>query len=84
MRNKMTATMNAMELIHADNLTPDQLMIEDLIETEEGIVEIKSISSDSTGDKYFIECQNEFGEVESFEFNFDSQIKLFVFIEEEE
>jgi hypothetical protein len=80
----MTATMNAMELIHADNLTPDQLMIEDLIETEEGIVEIKSISSDSTGDKYFIECQNEFGEVESFEFNFDSQIKLFVFIEEEE
>jgi hypothetical protein len=80
----MTATMNAMELIHADNLTPDQLMVEDLIETEEGIVEIKSISSDSTGDKYFIECQNEFGEVESFEFNFDSQIKLFVFIEEEE
>ncbi len=76
--------MNAMELIHADNLTPDQLMVEDLIETEEGIVEIKSISSDSTGDKYFIECQNEFGEVESFEFNFDSQIKLFVFIEEEE
>lgn len=76
--------MNAMELIHADNLTPDQLMVEDLIETEEGIVEIKSIYSDSTGDKYFIECQNEFGEVESYEFNFDSQIKLFVFIEEEE
>jgi hypothetical protein len=77
----MPATMNAMELVHADNLTPDQLMIEDLIETEDGIVEIKTITSDATGDKYFIDCQNEFGEIETVEFNFDSLIKLFVFIE---
>ena len=27
----MTVTMNAMELIHADNLTPDQIMLGDLI-----------------------------------------------------
>lgn len=80
----MPATMNLMELVHADNLTPDQLMIEDLIETEDGIVEVKDISSDATGDKYFVDCQNEFGEVETVEFNFDSQIKLFVFVEENE
>ena len=80
----MPATMIAMDLIHADDLTPDQLMIEDLIETEDGIVEIKTITSDATGDKYSIDCQNEFGEIETVEFNFDSLIKLFVFIQHEE
>ena len=80
----MPATMNVMELVHADDLTPDQLMIEDLIEIEDGIVEVKDISSDATGDKYFVDCQNEFGEVETVEFNFDSRIKLFVFIEHDE
>ena len=76
--------MNVMELVHADDLTPDQLMIEDLIEIEDGIVEVKDISSDATGDKYFVDCQNEFGEIETVEFNFDSRIKLFVFIEHDE
>ena len=69
-----------MELVYADDLTPDQLMINDLIETDDGIVEVKVIASDATGDKYFIDCQNEFGEIETVEFNFDSRIKLFVFI----
>jgi hypothetical protein len=84
MRNKMPATINAMELIHADDLTPDQLMINDLIGIEDGIVEVKTITSDATGDKYSIDCQNEFGEIETVEFNFDSLIKLFVFIEHDE
>lgn len=78
----MPATMNVMELVHADDLTPDQLMIEDLIEIESGIVEVKNISSDSTGDKYFVDCENEFGEIETVEFNFESRIKFFVFIEQ--
>lgn len=80
----MPATMNVMELIHADDLTPDQLMINDLIGIEDGVVEVKSITSDATGDKYSIDCQNEFGEIETVEFNFDSRIKLFVFIENNE
>ena len=80
----MPATMNVMELVYADDLTPDQLMINDLIETDDGIVEVKVIASDATGDKYFIDCQNEFGEIETVEFNFDSRIKLFVFIEHDE
>ena len=79
----MPATMLSMELIHADNLTPDQLMPEDLIEIEDGIVEVVSINSDSTGDKYFIEYRDEFGEVDVIEYNFNSQIKLFVFIQGE-
>ena len=80
----MSDTMIAMDLIHADDLTPDQLMIDDLIETNDGIVEVKTITSDATGDKYSIDCQNEFGEIETVEFNFDSLIKLFVFIEHDE
>ena len=80
----MPDTMIAMDLIHADDLTPDQLMIDDLIETNDGIVEVKTITSDATGDKYSIDCQNEFGEIETVEFNFDSLIKLFVFIEHDE
>jgi hypothetical protein len=49
-RSKMPATINAMELIHADNLTPDQLMIGDLIKVNDDIVEVVFIESDSTGD----------------------------------
>jgi hypothetical protein len=80
----MNATMKTMELIHADNLTPDQLMPDDLIETEDGIVEVIDIESDATGDKYFIAYQDEFGERDVIEFNFDSQIKLFVFVQHHE
>lgn len=80
----MTATMNAMELIHADNLTPDQLMVEDLIKIENDIVEVIDIDSDSTGSIYSIEHQNEFGERETTNFDYTDLIPLYVFIEEEE
>lgn len=70
-----------MELIHADSLSPDQLMEGDLIEIEEGIVETISIDSDATGDNYFIEWQNEFGEKDILTISFDDKIKLFVFVE---
>jgi hypothetical protein len=83
MRNKMSATIKSMELIHADNLKPDQLMEEDLIEIEDGIVEVIAIDSDGTGDNYFIEYQNEFGERDIVTLNVDETIKLFVFIENE-
>ncbi len=76
--------MNAMELIHADNLTPDQLMVEDLIKIENDIVEVIEIDSDPTGSIYFIEHQNEFGERETTNFDYTDLIQLYVFIEEEE
>jgi hypothetical protein len=80
----MTATMNAMELIHADNLTPDQLMIGDLIKTGDDIVEILFIESDSTGDNYAIETQNEFGEKEIITFSYTDLISLYVFLYDDE
>ena len=73
-----------MELVYADNLNPGQLMPEDLIKIGDDIVEVLSIESDITGDQYFIETQNEFGEKEFTEFSYHDVIQLYVFIEEEE
>jgi hypothetical protein len=80
----MTATMNAMELIHADNLTPDQLMVEDLIKVGDDIVEVMSIDIDGTGDNYAIETQNEFGEREIINFSYTDLISLYVFLYDDE
>lgn len=76
--------MIAMDLIHADNLTPDQLMIGDLVKIEDDIVEVTFIESDSTGDNYDIQTENEFGEKEVVQFSYTDLIPLYVFIEEEE
>jgi hypothetical protein len=80
----MNATMNAMELLHADNLTPDQVMIGDLIKTGEDIVEVIFIESDSTGDNYDIQTQNEFGEKEVVQYAYTDLIPLYVFVEDDE
>ena len=76
--------MNAMELLHADNLTPDQVMIGDLIKTGEDIVEVIFIESDSTGDNYDIQTQNEFGEKEVVQYAYTDLIPLYVFVEDDE
>jgi hypothetical protein len=80
----MSDTMIAMDLIHADNLTPDQLMLGDLIKTGDDIVEILFIESDSTGDNYDIQTQNEFGEKEIVQFAYTDLIPLYVFIEDDD
>jgi hypothetical protein len=78
----MSATMIAMDLVHADNLTPDQLMVGDLIKIENDIVEVISIDTDGTGDNYEVETQNEFGEREIVKFGYTDLISFYVFIEE--
>ncbi len=72
-----------MELIHADNLTPDQLMLGDLIEVGPDIVEVIFIESDSTGDNYSVQIENEFGEKDFAEFSYTDSIPLYVFTEDE-
>jgi len=79
----MSDTMIAMELIHADNLTPDQVMLGDLIKVDEDIVEVIFIESDSTGDNYDIQTENEFGEKEVVQYAYTDLIPLYVFTEEE-
>ena len=80
----MSDTMIAMDLIHADNLTPDQVMIGDLIKVGDDIVEVIYLESDSTGDNYSIETQNEFGEREVVLYSYTDTIPLYVFVEDEE
>jgi len=80
----MNATMNAMKLIHADSLTPDQLMLGDLIKIDNDIVEVIFIESDSTGDNYDIQTKNEFDELDITQHSYTDLIPLYVFIEEEE
>jgi hypothetical protein len=78
----MTVTMNSMELLHADNLTPDQIMLGDLIKIGEDIVEVVFIESDSTGDNYDIQTENEFGEKEVTQYAYTDLIPLYVFTED--
>jgi hypothetical protein len=84
MKNKISDTMKTMELVHADNLEPSQLMIGDLIKVGDDIVEVIYLESDSTGDNYSIEIQNEFGEREVVLYSYTDTIPLYVFIQEEE
>ncbi len=79
----MNATMINMNLIHADNLKPDQLMLGDLIEVGPDIVEVIFIESDSTGDNYSVQIENEFGEKDFAEFSYTDSIPLYVFTEDE-
>ena len=79
----MSDTMIAMELIHADNLEPNQLMLGDLIKVDNDIVEVIFIECDSTGDNYDIQTQNEFGEKEIVQRSYTDLIPLYVFIETE-
>lgn len=80
----MSDTMISMELTHADNLTADQVMLGDLIKIGDDIVEVIFIESDSTGDNYDIQTQNEFGEKEVVQFAYTDLIPLYVFIDEDE
>ena len=80
----MSDTMMAMDLIHADNLTPDQIMLGDLIKVNDDIVEVIFVECDSTGDNYDIQTENEFGEKEIVQFAYTDIIPFYVFIEDKE
>jgi hypothetical protein len=71
-----------MELIHADNLTPDQIMVEDLIKFGDSIVEVLGIESDAMGDFYYIGYQDEFGDKDVAEFIHTDKIELYVYRED--
>ena len=80
----MSDTMTEMKLIHADNLQPDQLMLGDLIKIGDDIVEILFIESDSTGDNYDVQTENEFGEREVTQYGYTDSIALYVFIDDDD
>jgi hypothetical protein len=82
--DEMSDTITEMKLIHADNLQPDQLMLGDLIKIGDNIVEILFIESDSTGDNYDIQTENEFGEKEVTQYSYTDSIPLYVFIDDDD
>ena len=80
----MTVTMNDMELKFADNLTPDQLMIEDLIMVEDEVVEVIGIAIDTTGSVYAVAYKDEFGEKNITQFQHDEFVSLYVYVDSDE
>ena len=80
----MTDTMLHMELVKADILTPGQLMIGDLIGIDEDIVEVLEVVDHENGSDFYIDYQNEFGEVDRVVAEYDEQISLYVFIQAEQ
>ena len=77
----MADTMLHMELVKADILTPGQLMIGDLIGIDEDIVEVLEVVDHENGSDFYIDYQNEFGEVDRIVAEYDELISLYVFIE---
>ena len=80
----MAATINNMDLVWADKLTPGSLMIDDLIKVDDELIEIRNIDSDATGDNYFIEYTDVYGEQDTITIAHDSYVDLYVYIETEE
>jgi hypothetical protein len=79
----MTATMETMQFVYADLLTPAQLMVGDLINIDDDIVEVLSVIDDATGDNYIVTHRNDFGETYETACTFEDMFKLYVFIDEE-
>ena len=76
--------MNNMELVWADKLTPGSLMVDDLIKVDDELLEVVRITSDSTGDNYFIDCVDVYGEPNTITLSYDAYIDLYVYVEDEE
>lgn len=80
----MTATINNMELVWADKLTPGSLMDGDLIKVDGELIEVINIESDSTGDNYLIDYADAYGERDAIEIAYDAYVDLYVYVEQDE
>ena len=76
----MTATINNMELVWADKLTPGSLMIDDMIKIDNELIEVISIDSDATGDNYTIEYADVYGESDTAIIAYYTYVDLYVYI----
>ena len=80
----MSVTINNMELVWADKLTPGSLMIDDLIKVDDELIEIIRIDSDATGDNYLIEYVDAYGERDELIISHDAYVDLYVYIDTDE
>ena len=72
----MTATINAMDYVHVDNIAADQLMVDDLVEINGEVVQILLITPTKNG--LTLTFENEFGEKNIQEFKDNTVFKLFI------
>ena len=79
----MADTMLHMELVKADIRTPGQWMRGDLIGIDEDIVEVLEVIDHENGNDFYIDYQNEFGEVDRVVAEYDQFFSLYVFIEQD-
>ena len=79
----MTATINNMELVWADKLTPGSLMVDDLIKVDDEVIQIISIDSDGEGDNYFIEYVDVYGEKDIVTIAHDTYVNLYAYVDED-
>ena len=56
-------------------------MVDDLIKFENELIEIIDINSDSTGDNYFIDCVDVYGEPNTITIPYDTYVDLYVYVE---
>lgn len=80
----MSDTIKTMELIFADRLMPNQLMIDDLIGISDEVVQVVGISDSNNGDDYHVEFIDEFGEKDIVNLKHDDLISLYVYVEDDE
>jgi hypothetical protein len=59
-------------------------MVDDLIKIDDELIEIISIDSDSTGDNYFIDCVDVYGEPNTITIAHDAYVDLYVYIDPDE
>lgn len=70
-----------MDLILADTITVDQLMIDDLIKINNEIVQVTFIKSDATGDNYDLEFKTEDNEIETISFFYTDLISIYIYVQ---
>ena len=80
----MSATINSMRFILADQLNVSQLLEGDYIKVNDEIVYIENVVDDATGDNYYVTITNDFSESEVIEFNFETKIELYVLTDSDE
>lgn len=74
--------MITMQLKYVGTMKPSELLEGDLVKIDEEIVEIKSITDDATGDFYFIEYVDDYGDVEVAQINYLEPVEFFVLVDD--
>jgi len=80
----MAATMKGVELVYADLLQPNQLIVGDLIKINNEIGQVISIEDDVSGDNYCITYLDDYGDENVHQCTYEAMFRLYVYRDEPE